>query len=122
MDHFLYRDGALYAEDVPVAEIAADEPVLAWASVVDNQSNDPTTILPVLGGSERVILLEIGSIQGIDEFSGSASITNYSGRQAMVRADFLQRGVGGGFGPFGRVSADDAVEQGCHSQSREQRH
>jgi len=23
MDHFLYRDGALYAEDVPVAEIAA---------------------------------------------------------------------------------------------------
>jgi diaminopimelate decarboxylase len=24
MDHFLYRDGALYAEDVPVAEIAAE--------------------------------------------------------------------------------------------------
>ena len=23
MDHFLYRDGALYAEDVPVADIAA---------------------------------------------------------------------------------------------------
>ena len=23
MDHFLYRDGALYAEDVPVEEIAA---------------------------------------------------------------------------------------------------
>ena len=23
MDHFLYRDGALHAEDVPVAEIAA---------------------------------------------------------------------------------------------------
>ncbi|PHQ84261.1 MAG: diaminopimelate decarboxylase, partial [Thalassobium sp.] len=23
MDHFLYRDGALFAEDVPVAEIAA---------------------------------------------------------------------------------------------------
>ena len=23
MDHFIYRDGALYAEDVPVAEIAA---------------------------------------------------------------------------------------------------
>ena len=23
MDHFLYRDGALYAEDVPLAEIAA---------------------------------------------------------------------------------------------------
>ena len=23
MDHFLYRDGALYAEDVPISEIAA---------------------------------------------------------------------------------------------------
>ena len=24
MDHFLYRDGQLHAEDVPVAQIAAD--------------------------------------------------------------------------------------------------
>jgi len=69
---------------------------LAYASVLDGSgsysgTSDPTTILPVSGGSEKVTLLEIGSIQGLNEFSGSASITNYSGRTAAVRADFFQR-------------------------------
>ena len=56
---------------------------LAYASVLDGSgsysgTSDPTTILPVTGGSAKVTLLEIGSIQGLNEFSGSASITNYS--------------------------------------------
>ena len=34
MDHFLYRDGALHAEDVPVADIAAavGTPVYIYSS------------------------------------------------------------------------------------------
>jgi hypothetical protein len=73
---------------------------LAYASVLDGSgsysgTSDPTTILPSLGGSAMVTLLEIGSIQGLNEFSGSASITNYSERTATVRADFYQRGVSG---------------------------
>jgi hypothetical protein len=73
---------------------------LAYASVLDGSgsyqgTSDPTTILPVLGGSERMTLLEIGSIQGVNEFSGSASITNYSGQPAEVQAQFFQRGESG---------------------------
>jgi hypothetical protein len=73
---------------------------LAYASVLDGSgsydgTSDPTTILPLLGGSEKVTLLEIGSIQGVNEFSGSASITNYSGEAAEVRAQFFQRGEPG---------------------------
>jgi hypothetical protein len=73
---------------------------LTYVSVLDGNlaypgTSDPTTILPVLGGSEEVCLLEIGSIQGRNEFSGSASITNYSDFAATVQADFLQRGIGG---------------------------
>jgi len=72
----------------------------AYASVLDGSGNydgtsDPTTILPVLDGSDRVTLLEIGSIQGLNEFSGSASMTNYSDRTAAVRADFYLRGSPG---------------------------
>jgi hypothetical protein len=69
---------------------------LAYASVLDGSgsyggTSDPTTILPVSGGMAKVTLLEIGSIQGLNEFSGSASITNYSERTAAVRAEFFQR-------------------------------
>lgn len=40
-------------------------------------------------------LLEIGSIQGLNEFSGSASITNYSDRDAEVKALYFQRYISG---------------------------
>jgi len=73
---------------------------LSYVSVLDGNTaydgtSDPTTILPVFGGSDEVTLLEIGSIQGQNEFSGSASITNYSDFEATVRADFFQRGISG---------------------------
>jgi hypothetical protein len=72
----------------------------AYASVLDGSggyggTSDPTTILPVQDGSNKVTLLEIGSIQGLNEFSGSASITNYSNRSSIVRADFFQRDIAG---------------------------
>jgi hypothetical protein len=71
-----------------------------YASVLDGSgsyagTSDPTTILPVPGGTSEVTLLEIGSIQGQNEFSGSASITNYARRPAAVRAEFHQRGSSG---------------------------
>ena len=42
-----------------------------------------------------VTLLELGSIQGLNEFSGSASVTNHSAVEAVVRADFYLRGKPG---------------------------
>jgi hypothetical protein len=73
---------------------------LAYASVLDGNgsylgTSDPTTILPISEGSDHVTLLEIGSIRGGNEFSGSASITNHSGFAAELTADFYQRGVPG---------------------------
>ena len=89
----------------PAADVVMEVKVLvgfglSYVSVLDGNTaydgtSDPTTILPVLGGTDEVILLEIGSIQGQNEFSGSASITNYSDFEATVRADFLQRGISG---------------------------
>jgi hypothetical protein len=72
----------------------------AYSSVLDGTTthpgtSDPTTIASMLAGSERVTLLEIGSIQGINEFSGSGSITNVSTRPAAIRADFHQRDIPG---------------------------
>jgi len=73
---------------------------VAYATVLDGTgsytgTSDPTTILPVTRGSEQITLLEIGSIRGIDEFSGSATIINFSDREAEVRADFNERGYAG---------------------------
>ena len=73
---------------------------LAYASMLDGNivytgTSDPTTILPVTGGAPEVTLLELGPIQGINEFSGSASVTNFSPGQAVVRADFFARGAPG---------------------------
>lgn len=73
---------------------------LAYASVLDGNgsylgTSDPTTILPVSGGSDHVTLLEIGSIIGGNEFSGSTSITNHSKIAADVTAEFYRRGVPG---------------------------
>jgi hypothetical protein len=42
-----------------------------------------------------VTLLELGPITGLNEFSGSASVTNFSTGQAAVRADFFARGAPG---------------------------
>ena len=55
----------------------------------------PTTLLPTTRGSDKITLLEIGSIQGIDEFSGSATVVNHSDYRAEVRADFCERGAPG---------------------------
>ena len=88
-----------------MADVVVEVEVLSgsgftYASVLDGSGNytgtsDPTTILPSFGGSEEVTLLEIGSIQGLNEFSGSASITNYSDRVAAVKAFYFQRYVSG---------------------------
>jgi len=88
------------AADVVVEVEVVSGSGFAYASVLDGNgdytgTSDPTTILPVSEGSDKVTLLEIGSIQGLNEFSGSASITNYSNRSATVRADFYQRDISG---------------------------
>lgn len=58
-------------------------------------TSDPTTILPVTRGSDRVVLLELGRITGINEFSGSASVYNHGSQPIDVRVDFYERGVPG---------------------------
>jgi hypothetical protein len=73
---------------------------LAYSSVLDGNlvypgTSDPTTILPVTAGAPQVTLLELGPITGLNEFSGSASVTNFSSGQAAVRADFFARGAPG---------------------------
>jgi hypothetical protein len=89
----------------PVADVMVEIAVqsgraVAYATVLDGKgsysgTSDPTTVLPIVHGSEKVTLLEIGSIQGIDEFSGSATIVNHSGWEAELRADFFERGTPG---------------------------
>jgi hypothetical protein len=88
------------APDALIEVVVESGWALAFASVVDGNvaykgTSDPTTVLPVSGGSDRVILLEIGSINGLNEFAGSASLTNHSDFEAIVRAEFHQRGVPG---------------------------
>ena len=84
-----------------LVEIRVDRgKALAYGSVLDGNdsylgTSDPTTVLPVSDGSDRVTLLEIGSIRGGNEFSGSASITNHSDVTAEVTADFYRRGLPG---------------------------
>ncbi len=81
-----------------LVEVAVDSgSLLAYASVLDGTADspgtsDPTTILPFTGGNDEVVLLEMGSIQGHDEFDGSASITNISAEETVVTASFFQRG------------------------------
>jgi hypothetical protein len=86
--------------DVMVEIAIASGRAIAYATVVDGNrtyagTSDPTTIQPIGAGSERVSLLEIGSVQGIDQFSGSATVVNLSDREAEVRADFYERGIPG---------------------------
>jgi len=70
---------------------------LAYASILDGNivydgTSDPTTVLPAVAGAPQVTLLEVGPIQGFNEFSGSASVTNHSPGEAVVRAEFFVRG------------------------------
>ncbi len=87
-------------DDIVIAVAVTSGKALAYASILDGNiaytgTNDPTTILPVTGGAPAVTLLELGPIQGLNEFSGSASVTNFSQGQASVRADFFARGTPG---------------------------
>jgi hypothetical protein len=78
-------------------EVAVDSgAVVAFATVLDGSgssqgTSDPTTLQPLEHGSQQVTLLEIGSIQGIDDFSGSATIVNHSDFYADIRIDFCER-------------------------------
>jgi hypothetical protein len=86
--------------DVMIEVAIASGRAIAYATVVDGNgsysgTSDPTTIQPIVAGSQKVTLLEIGPVQGIDEFSGSATIVNLSERAAEVRAEFFERGIPG---------------------------
>jgi len=96
LDHAFSLGGrANYLVEVEVTSGAG----FVYASVLDGNdgsgTSDPTTVLPVANGSSEVTLLEVGSIKGINEFSGSASITNHSSIPARVEARFYERGVPG---------------------------
>jgi hypothetical protein len=87
-------------DNILVAVEVTSGMALAYASVLDGNivytgTSDPTTLLPVTAGAPEVTLLELGPIQGINEFSGSASVTNFSPGEAVVRAEFFARGVPG---------------------------
>jgi PKD repeat protein len=73
---------------------------LVYGSVLDGKgavtgTSDPTTVLPVELGSDRVTLLEIGSIQGTNEFRGSATVSNLSATAAEVTAELYPRATPG---------------------------
>ena len=87
-------------DDIVVAVEVSSGMALAYASILDGNiaydgTSDPTTILPAIGGAPQVTLLEVGPIQGFNEFSGSASVTNHSLGEAVVRAEFFARGQPG---------------------------
>lgn len=73
---------------------------VVYASVLDGNStsagtSDPTTIQPVTDGAESLTLLELGPVQGYDDFSGSAGISNLSDTTAQLAVDFYRRGTSG---------------------------
>jgi hypothetical protein len=87
-------------DNIVIAVEVSSGMALAYGSILDGNlvytgTSDPTTILPVTGGAPQVTLLELGPIRGLNEFSGSASVTNFSPGQAVVRADFFARGTPG---------------------------
>jgi len=57
-------------------------------------TSDPTTVLAAVP-STSVTLLEVGPVQGFNEFSGSAMVANHSTTTAQVTADFYARGTPG---------------------------
>ena len=73
---------------------------LAYGSVLDGKgaytgTSDPTTVRPMVRGAPSVTLLELGPVQGYDEFSGSASITNMCPYDDTFHAAFYARGTPG---------------------------
>jgi hypothetical protein len=70
-----------------------------YVSVLDgidgSGTSDPTTIFEEKFSATRVTLLELGSIVGLNEFSGSATITTRATGSSQVRADFYRRGTPG---------------------------
>jgi PKD repeat protein len=74
---------------------------IAYVSVLDGTSgtpgtSDPTTLQPVVTGAARVTLLELGPIQGFNDFSGSASLTNLNTTTPeVVTASFFLRDTPG---------------------------
>ncbi len=87
--------------DIPNAVIEVEVvsgSAFSYSSAVDGRSrgvgtSDPTTQLPARDGAPRVTLLEVGRIQGINEFSGSAMVHNRSTTTAFVQAAFTPRGA-----------------------------
>ncbi len=89
-----------FATDVLLEVTVTSGSAVVYASVLDGRSgtpgtNDPTTIRPAHRGADRVTLLEIGSAQGVNEFSGSAVISNLSAQPVTVQANFYLRGQPG---------------------------
>ncbi len=73
---------------------------LVYGSVLDGKgavsgTSDPTTVLPVMAGADRVTLLEIGAIQGTNEFLGSATISNLGPTTAAITAELHLRDASG---------------------------
>ncbi len=81
-------------------ELAVDAgDALGVGSVLDGTAanpgtSDPTTVLAAVP-STTVTLLEVGPVQGFNEFSGSAMVANHSSTTAQVAADFYARGTPG---------------------------
>ncbi len=69
---------------------------VVYGSVLDGTgqaagTNDPTTIEPVTTGATTVTLLELGSVQGYDEFAGSVCLSNLASSAALVEAELYLR-------------------------------
>lgn len=58
-------------------------------------TSDPATMPWSWDGDERVTMFELGSVTGLNEFKGSATIRNHSAAPATVRLDFHERGKPG---------------------------
>lgn len=92
---FSLGDRSDYLVQLDVVDGAAQ----AFVSVLDGTAqvsgtSDPTTILPVVTGSARQTLVGLGPVTGLNEFAGSASITNLDDGPAVIRADFFARDDG----------------------------
>ncbi len=89
---FDLADAGNYLLEVLVSSGSA----VVYGSVLDGNAsesgtNDPTTVQPVVGGSSKVTLIELGPVVGYNEFSGSASVANLSDEEIEIQADFYLR-------------------------------
>ncbi len=88
-------DGLSIEDSLVSVEVVAGAAIV-YNSVLDGNSStpgtsDPTTIQPVITGATTVTLLELGSIQGYDEFAGSATVSNLSDSTTLVQAELYIR-------------------------------